>query len=444
MASFAPDLTTTSGTTRTSTPPTTPAVAGRCRVRPRSSEPGRALRGALALVLVLVLGAVACGSSTSDSRPDPGSTAASKGSSSTTGGTSTPGGPVPDGFEPASVTFVSADQGFVLGTAPCSTPPCTSLVATDDGGATWHGLPAPVAPLAASLDDPSPDDAPGAISEVRFGDHLDGWAFGPGLWSTHDGGEHWTEQHLDGTVTDLASADGVTYAVVTTCPTGACESGATLYRTDATADDWQVVDDAGLPTQGGQIELHARAAWFVGPATVDGGGATFLSSPDGTTWTSHDDPCAADDAFLDSVAPVDTTHLFLLCVNDPGAGSQGKSVRSSSDAGVTTVAAGAPPRGGIASEIAAADSSHLAVTAQSGASFIYRSDDGGRSWTTVDDLPDGGAGFRDLGFTTSTQGVVISGEPSTGSPASTDGAPAGSRLLMTHDAGATWAAVSFT
>ena len=61
------------------------------------------------------------------------------------------------------------------------------------------------------------------------------------------------------------------------------------------------------------------------------------------------------------------------------------------------------------SEIAAADSSHVAVTAQSGASFIYLSTDGGGSWGTADDLPDGGAGFRDLGFTTSTQGVVISG-----------------------------------
>jgi photosystem II stability/assembly factor-like uncharacterized protein len=319
------------------------------------------------------------------------------------------------------------------------------MAGTDDGGATLHGHPAPVAPLAASLDDPSADEAPGAVSDVRFGSDSDGWAFGPALWSTHDGGGHWTEQHLDGAVTDLASADGVTYAVVTTCPSGACESGASLYRTDATGDDWQVVDGVTLPAEGGQIELHARAAWFVGPATTDGGGATFLSSPDGTTWTAHDDPCLADDAVLDSVAPVDTGNLFLLCVNDPGAGSQSKSVRTSHDAGATTTAEGSPPRGGIAAEIAAADSSTIAVTAQSGASFIYRSDDAGASWSTVDELPDGGAGFRDLGFTTSTQGVVISGEPTTaGSPAATDAAATGSRLLMTHDAGATWSTVSFT
>ena len=438
MASFAPGSTTTSSTTTTR--PATPAVAGRRRVPTRADRGRRVALGAVLSVIVLAI-AGACSSSKPSTTPVVDSTPTSEGSSSTSGGPTGTGGPVPTGFQPASVTFVSADQGFVLGTAPCSTPPCTSLVATDDGGTSWHGLPAPVAPLATSLSTPSPDDAPGAISQVRFGDHLNGWAFGPGLWATHDGGEHWTDQHLEGSVTDLASADGVTYAVVTTCPTGACESGATLYRTDATSDDWQSVDGAGLPAQGGQIELHARAAWFVGPASTDGGGATFLSSPDGTTWTSHADPCLADDAFLDSVAPVDTVNLFLLCVSDPGAGSQGKSVRSSSDAGATTEAAGSPPRGGIALEIAAADSTHLAVTAQSGASFIYRSDDSGASWSTVGDLPDGGAGFRDLGFTTSTQGVVVSGEPSTGTTAATDAA---SRLLMTHDAGATWTPVSFS
>ncbi len=84
------------------------------------------------------------------------------------------------------------------------------------------------------------------------------------------------------------------------------------------------------------------------------------------------------------------------------------------------------------------------MTAQSGASFIYRSTDSGGSWDTVDDLADGGAGFRDLGFTTATQGVVVSGEPTTGTPSSTDAAATGSQLLMTHDAGATWTPVSFT
>ncbi|MGZ4729282.1 MAG: WD40/YVTN/BNR-like repeat-containing protein [Acidimicrobiales bacterium] len=438
MASFA-DL---PPSTTTSSRPVTHPVTGRCRARARVHPRHRLL--VVALGALLALAAAACSSSSPSSSPDGGgSTPTSPASSDSSTGAGGSGTPVPTGFEPASVTFVSADQGVVLGTSSCSSPPCTAMAATDDGGATWHGLAAPAALLAASLRDPSSADAPGAVSEVRFGSHLDGWVFGPALWSTHDGGEHWAEQHLDGTVTDLASADGVAYAVVTTCPSGACEQGASLYRTDAGVDDWQVVDGVSLPAEGGQIELHGRAAWFVGPASSDGGGATFLSSPDGATWTSHDDPCSADDAFLDSVAPVDTDNLFLLCVDDPGAGSQGKSVRVSTDAGATTTAKGSPPRGGIAAEIAAADSSSVAVTAQSGASFIYRSGDGAETWTTVDELPDGGAGFRDLGFTTSTQGVVISGEP-VDTTTETDAPAPGSQLLMTRDAGATWTPVSFS
>src|SRR5450755_3215052 len=45
------------------------------------------------------------------------------------------GGPVPSGFEPASVSFVSANDGWVLGsTVPCFAAVCTSMVRTADGG----------------------------------------------------------------------------------------------------------------------------------------------------------------------------------------------------------------------------------------------------------------------------------------------------------------------
>jgi hypothetical protein len=125
------------------------------------------------------------------------------------------------------------------------------------------------------------------------------------------------------------------------------------YRTDATDDDWQIVDGAELPPRA------ARRAARPGGVVRRPGQHRRRRRHVPLQRRRHDldphpDPCSADDAFLDSVAPVDTTHLFLLCVSDPGAGSQGKSVRSSSDAGATTKAEGEPPRGGIAIEIAAA------------------------------------------------------------------------------------------
>ena len=47
-----------------------------------------------------------------------------------------PGGPVPGGFTATSVTFVSAQEAFVLGTAPCPNAVCTSIVRTFDRGAS--------------------------------------------------------------------------------------------------------------------------------------------------------------------------------------------------------------------------------------------------------------------------------------------------------------------
>src|SRR6204780_4708777 len=87
------------------------------------------------------------------SRLGSGSSVASTAPSGPTTGTGTgpgdqpAGGPVPAGFAATSVTFVSEDEAFVLGTAPCAQAPCTSIVRTLDRGASWVGLPAPIVPV---------------------------------------------------------------------------------------------------------------------------------------------------------------------------------------------------------------------------------------------------------------------------------------------------------
>jgi photosystem II stability/assembly factor-like uncharacterized protein len=119
------------------------------------------------------------------------------------------------------------------------------------------------------------------------------------------------------------------------------------------------------------------------------------------------------------------------------AGSQDKKVLFSSNGGQSaTPTAADPPRSGDAGGIAAASTQVVAVSALSGASWVYRSGDGGHTWPAVLQQGDGGFGYWDLGFTTSTQGVVIYGRPGMGA-----GTP--TKLLMTRDAGASWAAVTF-
>ena len=101
-----------------------------------------------------------------------------------------PSGPVPDNFQPSSVTFVSTQSGWVIGQA--GTPGhcadvnpyfCTSIARTDDAGQTWHGAPAPKT---------GPPSGATGVSGLRFLDGVNGWAFGPQLWSTHDRGNTWT------------------------------------------------------------------------------------------------------------------------------------------------------------------------------------------------------------------------------------------------------------
>ena len=52
-------------------------------------------------------------------------------------------------------------------------------------GKTWQGGPAP-------SDHRQPSGPPG-VSGLRFLDGVNGWAFGPELWATHDAGHTWTQ-----------------------------------------------------------------------------------------------------------------------------------------------------------------------------------------------------------------------------------------------------------
>ena len=68
-------------------------------------------------------------------------------------------------------------------------PSCLRLAESRDGGDTWSGLPVPA--------DTAVNDVEGGragnAAYVRFGSATDGWLFGGGLWSTHDGGQGWSE-----------------------------------------------------------------------------------------------------------------------------------------------------------------------------------------------------------------------------------------------------------
>jgi len=328
------------------------------------------------------------------------------------------------GFKPASVTFVSATQGFVLGAQTCATGTCAALASTSDAGVTWSF----VGTLPAAITGSNP-----AVSKVRFATKSDGWAFGPQLWSTHDGGRTWTHETAPGPVSDVEASGGVAYALEASCGTEPCVQGDRLLQTPVSSDAWTAISGPKLADGPGSLAPHGNTVWVV----VSGGASsTFDMVVGGNSWHRLASPCAAAgaDFALAGVAPVSTTQLFELCAGDPGAGSETKVVLFSSDGGAqATATSAAPARGGLASGIAAASTAVVAVPAASGASYVYRSADGGHTWGTPLSQGDGGVGYFDVGFTTATQGVAVYGNPAQGS----------STLLMTHDAGATWKPVTF-
>jgi photosystem II stability/assembly factor-like uncharacterized protein len=103
------------------------------------------------------------------------------------------------GFEPGSVTAVSGQEFWVLGTAPCRSGRCTAVVYSSDGGRSFARISAP----------PLPVDAGQALGEMYFADRLDGFAFAPSharsFWTTHNGGTRWHRVALRGV---LAFATG--------------------------------------------------------------------------------------------------------------------------------------------------------------------------------------------------------------------------------------------
>jgi hypothetical protein len=100
-------------------------------------------------------------------------------------------GQVPAGFEPFSVTAIDSRTWWVLGSRPCSPRPCAAIVRTADGGKHFASIPAPSSPISLG-----PAEQPPGVSQVRFANPRDGFAYSSALWVTHDRGASWRRLDL--------------------------------------------------------------------------------------------------------------------------------------------------------------------------------------------------------------------------------------------------------
>jgi photosystem II stability/assembly factor-like uncharacterized protein len=334
---------------------------------------------------------------------------------------------VPPGFVPASVTFVSQQIGWVLGTAPCSaSSPCLALLRTENAGQSWMSLPVPPSTLSSN-----PNPGGHGVRGVRFADPQDGWAFGPELWATHDGGGHWTRISLPGAsasaaVVDLAAGSGAVHAAVFDHNVGIDSSP---VDHDAWSASPTTIQFGAGPVPRAQLVLNGGAGWLVEVDRTVIGGARLHAGQ----WSPWGPPCprAGGDALVDAST---ASNLFAVCNEGVWTGRTPVThAYVSSDGGNNFAQAPAALPVGNADEVATPAAQRAVVAAHSnggGINELLATGDGGTSWSVVYHSA-GTAVANDLGFTGPQQGVVVE----------IDGASAA--LLMTFDGGQHWNPVSF-
>jgi len=320
------------------------------------------------------------------------------------------------------VTFVSADEGWVLGTGTCSISPCAAIARTVDGGSTWAEVPAPDTQIF-----PGPRQDAAGISGLRFADADNGWAFGPDLWSTHDGGTTWARLAIPGlaagtSVAALETAGGAVHAVmldgqdyrVASSPVGSDEWSLSAVRVPVGAG----------PVPAVQLVLSGAAGWLIENDRTVVGGARLVNG----AWVAWKPPCAdvVGPAYLAASGP---TELASACDVGLWGTPGGDHLYLSHDGGSTFVESATAVPLQMPAQVAAASPSVIVVGGSDATgAVLVGTFDGGGTWTVVARL--GAVEIADLGFTTATQGVVIT--------VSSDG-PAS--LLVTRDGGRTWGAV---
>ena len=342
---------------------------------------------------------------------------------------------VPDNFRPTSVTFVSAATGWVIGQAgtpgDCATQYCTSVARTDNKGKTWTGVPAPVT---------GPADGATGVSKIRFLNGEDGWAFGPELFATHDGGHTWSQVVTNGLrVTELETVNGRAFALFAACTgTGIAFAGRcttyTLYSSPASSDDWTPVGSAtsGLAGKAASLVLTGTRGYLLAPDRMLFSGPVNGSAP----WQQVKAiPCPVGTPLWDGqptgalLAAANAENLVLACASSSAPGTQqAKQIFTSADGGITWQNAAAAPALGLATSVAAAPSGAYVLATGEGIDVQPAGSDSWQAATLAGTPPAGGFGY--VGMTTDVQGVALPANPTAGT------------VWFTFDGGKTWTPTS--
>ena len=335
------------------------------------------------------------------------------------------------------VAFVNLTIGYVLVTTTKGKGCEIAVEKTTDGGADL-GKAVPVAPCS--------QFTLGLTGSVRLAvdDHGDGFIYGKTLYATHDGGSTWQAVHEPGQVLDVEAIGSSVWMFVGQCKTPSCwvvlmestDGGMTWHPSPveppilATTTDPRLVRVSSLSAF---VLTAPRRNAFGEPDTVP----MWFTQDGGHSWVQHNLPCPMDSLDVVMAASPDGK-LFAVCAAEPAAGSQPKSVVVSTDGGVTWAAAGPCTTAILTGECTAkplilgylgtlVSPAPTVVYLTGNRSPIYKTTNGGVTWTTIGVTPS--TGNTALTFFNEREGLVLSENFAR-------------TLSRTNDGGATWSKVT--
>ncbi|MGD0084926.1 MAG: hypothetical protein ABSD78_17275 [Acidimicrobiales bacterium] len=346
---------------------------------------------------------------------------------------------------PVAISFSDVEHGLLL-MQSCRGSSCTSWVEiTADGGDHWQARPAFV--TYSTTENPAQNPNRLGVDAVVLASARTGWAYGPGLFVTHDGGLQFTRVKVSAAVLGVAALGSQVWVLEQRCfvvkqggnSTDAC-GRSVLLTGPASGDTLSPVADqppgfslAPGYEEGTQfpleiVSVEPNVAVLAGVFGLD------VTTDGGRTWRQASYPCRSpydsSDWMPGSVALDPGGSLWLVCAAGPGAGFQRKQLWRSFDGGQSWLGPYQLSSVGYADTLDAVTST--AAWAYGGRAPIFHSTDGGHSWTPIlaSRFNSGTGGPRGFSAIGPDDAWVVAPQ--------SQSAPLPTELFRTTDGGRTW------